>query len=96
MKPSTTKSFAPTIRLADGSTVAPPGWMWVVAFALGDCEWAIRKADTEEFKATVRQWMKDRDCHRLRRQIEEGEHRLAELRRELHLINGNSAAGEDE
>jgi len=53
------ESFAPTV-LIDGKTITPPGWMWVFAFAIGGCEWAIRECDTEKFKTQVRQWLKDK------------------------------------
>jgi phage gp16-like protein len=60
--------------------------MWVLGFALGGCEWAIRKADTGEFKDTMRQWAREQKQERLVAAIESCERRLAELREELRIV----------
>lgn len=74
--------FAPTV-LVDGTTVAPPGWMWIFAFAVNGCKWAVREASTEEFKETIRQWLKDRKDHHLRGSIEYHQREIERLRKEL-------------
>jgi len=28
----------------------PEGWMWILAFALHGCEWAVKEAESEKFK----------------------------------------------
>ncbi len=60
-----TESFAPSVVI-DGRTVEPPGWMWVLAFALGGCTWAIKECESESFKEAVRGWIRDRKRHHLR------------------------------
>lgn len=80
-----TESFAPSVRMPDGHTVVPAGWMWVLGFALADCDWAIRKADTEDFKNIMRQWAEEQKQERLVAEIESCERRITELRKELKL-----------
>ena len=46
-------TFAPTVKMQDGQTVTPRGWMWVLGFALAGCDWAIKEADTEEFRQLI-------------------------------------------
>lgn len=38
-------SFAPTVKMPGGEVVSPEGWMWVLGFALGGCQWAIDEAE---------------------------------------------------
>ncbi len=51
-----TESFAPSVVVPGMGVYKPPGWMWVLGFALGGCEWAIKEAGTEEFRETAREW----------------------------------------
>ncbi len=60
-----TESFAPSVVI-DGRTVEPPGWMWVFAFALGGCSWAIKECESERFKQQARDWIRDRKRYHLR------------------------------
>ncbi len=83
-----TESFAPGV-IIDGKFYTPPGWMWVLGFALDGVEWAIREADTSEFRATARAWLVKNRCDDLQRQLADCERRLAELRQELHINTGN-------
>jgi len=76
--------FAPT-AVVDGRTVTPPGWMWIFAFAINGCKWAIQTADTEEFKETVRTWLKDRKNHHLQGSIEYHQKEIERLKKELRL-----------
>lgn len=45
-----TEKFAPTVKMPGGGIVTPPGWVWVLAFALAGQEWAIEITKTKEFK----------------------------------------------
>lgn len=60
------EKIAPTVLLRDRRgyperTVTPPGWMWVLSFALAGCDWAIKECETEEFRERVREWYRARD-----------------------------------
>lgn len=76
--------FAPTV-LIDGYTVTPPGWMWIFAFAINGCDWAIRTASTEEFKETIREWMKDRHNHRLQQSIDYHQREIERMKKGFRL-----------
>lgn len=78
-----TETFAPCV-MVDGRTFEPPGWMWVLGFALSGREWAIREAETEAFKAVMRTWLKARDDHHRAGMIRDLERRLAELKIDLN------------
>jgi hypothetical protein len=43
-----TETFAPTV-IVNGATVKPEGWMWILGFALGHCDWAIELCSSPEF-----------------------------------------------
>ena len=58
---SNKESFAPGVVVPGYGTVHPPGWMWVLGFALGGCEWAIKEANTEEFREIARKWYRDQE-----------------------------------
>lgn len=55
----TIMKFSPSVALKDGRTYTPPNWMWVIGFALGGCDWAIKIADTEDFRTKVRLWLSE-------------------------------------
>ena len=74
------EKFAPTVHVPGLGTYQPPGWMWVLGFALGGCEWAIREAGTEAFRETARQWYRDRKRSRLADYVVDLEEKLAEAR----------------
>ena len=76
------ETFAPSV-MVNGRTVEPPGWMWVLGFALRGCDWALRECETERFKTAARTWMKERDDHNRAGMIRMYEKKLAELRAEL-------------
>lgn len=76
---SEVKTFAPTV-VVDGQTVTPRGWMWVLAFALGGCDWAIAEADTPEFKARMRADLEAQKQLQIDEQIADLEKQLAELK----------------
>lgn len=79
-----TERFAPRV-VVDGVTVIPPGWMWIFAFAMNGCKWAIETASTEEFKETIRQLLKDRKYHHLQGSIEFHQQEIERLKKELRL-----------
>jgi hypothetical protein len=49
------EKIQPSVLLPNGQTVTPPGWMWVLAFALRGVPWAIEEADKPEFRAIVKE-----------------------------------------
>lgn len=48
-------TFAPSV-LVDGKTVTPPGWMWVLAFAIRDVPWAVAEVCKPDFEQRIRDW----------------------------------------
>lgn len=48
--------IAPSVLLANGETMTPEGWMWVLAFALRGVPWALRDTETPAFTAAVESW----------------------------------------
>lgn len=76
---SEVKTFSPTV-VVDGQVVTPTGWMWVVALAMGGCEWAIEEADKPEFKAQIRAFLEDQKQIQIDAQIADLEQRLANLK----------------
>lgn len=78
--------FAPTVMVPTPSgprAYAPEGWMWVLAFALRGCEWAVEEASTPEFRERVRAFLKDRAIARIQDQIEWRLDQVEALRKEL-------------
>ncbi len=74
--------FAPKVHI-DGVTVTPPGWMWIFAFAINGCEWAIKEASTEKFEETIQKWLKDQKNHHLQESIEFHQHEIERLKNEV-------------
>ena len=62
----TVETFAPRV-MVDGQAVTPEGWMWVLAFAIRGCDWAIEEASKPEFREGVVKSLMERQ----RKQIEE-------------------------
>lgn len=81
MKPET---IAPSVMI-NGRSYTPPGWMWIVAFAIGGAEWALKQVDTQEFHETVQTWIAEHKCQNLEKQIADCEQHLAKLRQDLHI-----------
>lgn len=78
-----TESFAPSVRLPGGDTVAPPSWMWVLAFALRGVPWAVTQCETDAWKDQARDWFRARDRYHVEDEIAGLEAQLAEARRKL-------------
>ncbi len=83
-----TKSFSPSVNIPGVGTVTPPGWMWVLAFAIGGCEWAIKEAGTEEFRNIARQWYRDRKMTRMEDYVIHLEEKLCRARIALEEMAG--------
>lgn len=72
-------SFAPSL-IVDGRKVTPAGWMWILGFALGGCEWAVIEASKPEFRALVADWLRERKRAEAEMEIEALEQRIANIR----------------
>lgn len=77
---SEVQTFAPSVQMPGGGVVTPPGWMWVLGFALGGCQWAIEEADKPEFKARIRADLEAQKQRRIDEQIADLETKLAALK----------------
>ena len=84
-----TESFAPSVVIG-GRTVEPPGWMWVFAFALAGCSWAIKECEPESFKDAARGWLRARDRHHLNGAVRHHEAELARLLHEVAQLDAQS------
>jgi len=81
-----TESFAPSVVVPGWGTYEPPGWMWVLGFALGGCEWAIKEAGTEEFREIAREWYRQQDIDNRERYVAKLEKQLDRARAELEEL----------
>ncbi len=47
------ETFSPTVLIkdeyGDERTVTPPGWVWILAFAMAGCQWAIDEIESGKF-----------------------------------------------
>ena len=75
-------SFAPSIKI-NGRTVKPKGYIWVLGFALGGCEWAIKEASKPEFIKMIRADLKRDTVIRLENAINEYENKIKLLRKDI-------------
>jgi len=46
-------TIRPGVVLHSGERYYPEGWMWILAFAIKGCEWAVKIAEQEEFRQKV-------------------------------------------
>ena len=76
------KSFSPGVMI-DGKRYTPPGWMWVLSFALSGCEWAIKEADTDQFRERIRLWHVEKSWRDTLEVITDLERRIADLKKDL-------------
>lgn len=84
MKQMKTKTLTPSIMI-DGQSVAPKGWIWILGFALGGCEWAIKQASTEAFKDIIRNDLKHNYDKKIKQQIARYQSLIDGLREELNF-----------
>ena len=92
------KSFNPSVRVWHGypineyETYTPPGWMWVLAFALRGVEWAIEEADTPKFKEIIREYYRQEERENKKRRLKYLEELITsyygeidQIKKDLHL-----------
>jgi len=82
------ESFAPSVKIPGVGTVTPPGWMWVLSFAIGGCEWAIKEAGTEEFRNRAREWYREQEMTRMESYVIHLEEKLCQARIALEEMAG--------
>ena len=85
-----TESFAPSVVVPGWGTYEPPGWMWVLGFALGGCEWAIKEAGTEEFREIAREWFRQQKIDNMKDHVAKLEKQLDRARVELEKLKGET------
>ncbi len=83
------ESFSPAVNIPGVGTVTPPGWMWVLSFAIGGCEWAIKEAGTEEFRNRARQWYREQKMTRMENYVIHLEEKLCQARIALEEMIGD-------
>jgi hypothetical protein len=76
------EKFAPTINMG-GVAITPKGYEWVLGFALGGCDWAIKKASEPEFLEMVRADLKQEVVVKLEILIKQYEQKILELKSDL-------------
>jgi hypothetical protein len=84
-----TTSFNPGVVI-DGVTYHPPGWMWVLAFASREIDWAVEATREPEFALTVSRWRHDQKVHELEQRISQSREHLAALESELSDLQKGS------
>lgn len=57
--PDQPETMAPGVVI-DGQTYQPPGWMWVLAFALRGVPWAVTMATSPDFQQQKQAWEAER------------------------------------
>ena len=70
------ESFAPTVTMPGGGTVAPEGWMWVLGFALAGCEWAIEAAERDGLHQKAMDYRRRQRIYWQEQKVAEAEARL--------------------
>lgn len=80
-----TETFAPTIKLSDGQTYQPEGWMWILSFALAGCEWAIKEVESSGFQEYFRNSLYERKRQEAKYEIECYENKIAKIKAEHNL-----------
>lgn len=43
--------------MIDGRSFTPPGWLWVLAFAVAGCPWAVEEASRPSFRARIQEYL---------------------------------------
>ena len=56
-----TDTIRPSVLLPDGTTVHPPGWMYVLAFALRGIPWAVREVESGTVDRQADLWRAERN-----------------------------------
>lgn len=75
------ETFSPTV-MVDGFVVKPEGWMWVLAFALGGCGWALDLVcdPSWDLAGKIADFRRRKCAHDVEVEIESIERRLEVLR----------------
>lgn len=82
-----TESFSPSVMI-DGHSVAVPGILWVVAFALRGVPWALEEIKKPEVDAEFRKYLLNQRCHRRQAYIDRLD---AELKQAIQLQEQDNA-----
>jgi hypothetical protein len=67
----------------DGQTYYPPGWMYVLAFALKGVPWAIKECEKEGFKETIKQHLRNEKNKEITESIEYHLQEIEKLKNDL-------------
>lgn len=84
MTKPTKERFAPTV-IVDGAVVTPPGWVWILGFAMAGCDWAIKMADTPDFRGQIREWQRNQLISNHNRQVKYCEEEIGRLKNQLQI-----------
>jgi hypothetical protein len=76
------EKFAPAIMLY-GQRYEPRGWMWVLGFAKGGCQWAIDEANKPEFRQRIVEDLRKQRRDEAEAEIAQLEQRIEEIKRTL-------------
>lgn len=74
--------IAPSV-LIDGQIVTPPGWVWILGYAMAGFDWAITEVEKPEFKLQYREWLTTTHKTRVEEEIKALEERLSHLKSTL-------------
>lgn len=81
------ESFAPKV-IVDGQCITPEGWMWILGFALGGCEWAIKQALDPSFDmdGKVRNYLLRKTLYNEEEELKSLEGRVQKIRNDIEQI----------
>lgn len=61
MTAAAAETIRPSVLMPDGTTVYPPGWMYVMAFALRGVPWAVREVESGWVDRAADLWGAERE-----------------------------------
>ena len=86
------ETFAPTVLIPERRTpygtipaeeVTPEGWMWILAFAIRGCPWAVEEASKPGFRERILASLRERRRTELRGAIDHKLDEIEALRKQL-------------
>jgi len=84
--------FAPSVLVPGAGVVQPPGWMWVLAFALRGVPWAVAEALRPQFRERALRYYAEKKLSTLVAERDEAERRVRELNEsvesQLEMVGG--------
>ena len=78
--------FAPGIIGKYGDYHQPKGWEWILGFAVGGCDWAIKEASKPGFREMILEDLKQSRKENIQKQINDCFEKIARLKEDLRIL----------